>query len=85
MMFEISATVGCSISKEVALKEITLFILSYSISGKFKHHKKLENVKFEETNDAILILMLQDPKKFSTSNFSNFFYEKWPILWWPGP
>ena len=57
MMFEFCASVGCGILKEIASKEITLFSLFYSISGKFKHHKKLENVNFEEKINAVSILV----------------------------
>ena len=56
MMFEFGATVGYGISKEITSKEIALFNLFWSISGKFKHHKKSENVNFEETNNAVSIL-----------------------------
>ena len=55
-MFEFCATVGSDMSKEIASKEIALFNLFCSISGKFKQHKKSENVNFEETNYAVSIL-----------------------------
>ena len=57
MMFELCASTGCGISKEIVSKEIALFNWFCSISGKFKHHKKLENVNFEETNNAVFILI----------------------------
>ena len=47
---------GCGISKEIASKEISFFNSFCSMSGKFKHHKKLENVNFEETNNVVFIL-----------------------------
>ena len=57
MMFEFGATARCVISKEIALKEITLFNLLFSIvSGKFKHHKYSENVNFEGTSKVVSIL-----------------------------
>ena len=56
MMFEFCASVGCGILKEIASKEISHFNSFCSMSGKFKHHKKLENVKFEETINAVSVL-----------------------------
>ena len=56
MMFEFFATVGGGISKEIASKEIALFNLFCSISGKFKHHEKSEYINFEGTNNAVSIL-----------------------------
>ena len=57
MMFEFGATGRSVISKEIASKEITLFNLFFSIvSGKFKHHKYLENINFEGTSYIVSIL-----------------------------
>ena len=56
-MFRFCASAWCGISKEIASKEISLFNLFRSISGKFKHHKKSKNVNFEGTNNAISILI----------------------------
>ena len=58
MMFEFCASAWCGISKEIASKEISLFNSFFSMSGKFKHHKKLEKVNFQETNNAVSILAL---------------------------
>ena len=67
MMFEFCASVGCGISKAIASKEIALFNSFCSMSGKFKHHKKSENVNFYETNDAVSILeVIELPTKQKT-------------------
>ena len=58
MMFEFCASAGRGISKEIASKEISLFNSFISMSGKFKYHKKLENVNFEDTNNAVSILVI---------------------------
>ena len=60
MIFEFCASTWCGISKGIAKKKISLFNSFYSMSGKVKHHKKLENVNFEETNNAVSI---SDPFK----------------------
>ena len=58
MMFEFCATLVYGISKEIAL-----FNLFCSISGKFKYDKKIGNVNFEETNIAVSILVLCPNKR----------------------
>ena len=56
MMFELCASAGCGISKEIASKDISLFKSFCSLSRKLKHHKESENVKFEGIHNVVYIL-----------------------------
>ena len=57
MMFEFGASGGAVSQKRLHQKK-SLFSNCLVIAGrKFKHHKFLENVKFEETNNIDWILV----------------------------
>ena len=60
MMFEFAASGGALSQKRLHQKRSLFWNCLVIAGGKFKHHKFLENVKFEETNniDSILVQSL---------------------------
>ena len=60
MMFEFAASGGALSQKRLHQKRSLFSNCLVVVGGKFKHHKFLENVKFEETNNTDSILVLED-------------------------
>ena len=56
-MFEFAASGGVLSQKRLHQKRSLFWNCLVIAGGKFKHHKFLENVKFEETNNIDLILV----------------------------
>ena len=58
MMFEFAASGGALSQKRLHQKRSLFSNCLVLVGGKFKHHKFFENVKFEETNNVDLILVM---------------------------